>query len=51
MPKDRDPQPPRQPPRETPRPQPSRDTPRPGDKGGRVIIPNHVEPDKPWPRR
>ena len=37
-------QPPKQPPKEAPKPSPdtSKDSP---------LIPNHVEPDRPWPRR
>jgi hypothetical protein len=45
-------QPQKQPPKQPPKQQPSRDSPStPGTSRDRPIIPNHVEPDSPWPKR
>jgi hypothetical protein len=45
-------QPQKQPPQQPTKQQPSKDSPHtPGTGRHRHIIPNHVEPDSPWPRR
>jgi hypothetical protein len=45
-------QPQKQPPSNPPKQVPLRDSPpSPGTNKDRPIIPNHVEPDRPWPKR